>query len=248
MAGMKGVVELLLQYTQHDVVWTKWQQSFGKYVGIYNTVRRVAFETNTKTLDQFLMRSTAYPRVTEVEEETMYYLLSYIKVVMTFNWQFDQNFWTQLLERIIDIYKEKPFRYELTQEVFRMGGMFLGKNRFAWKEIQTLNYSNLACEGIEITSIDTNFKGCNAILTTSRKEWVNIYVQVSNEYPFRSPSVTFKGSVRPKRFRKYEHIRIDEHFDYAFCAVDDSLRALLLETELGGVCYLDNKDITMLFI
>ena len=100
----------------------------------------------------------------------------------------------------------------------------------------TMMFPALVASGIDIISIDDDFKGCQAVLTTSRNEWVNVAVRLSNDYPYRSPEVAFKGGLRPRRFVKREIIFIDEFYDYAFCAVEDTLRALLLDMETEGVC------------
>ena len=98
-----------------------------------------------------------------------------------------------------------------------------------------MNYDRLADEGIEIVKIHEDFNGCDAILRTSRQEWVNTHVRLPNDYPFRSPSVTYTSSLRPKTFAKYETMKVEMVFDYAFTGVEDSLRAILLEMESEGV-------------
>jgi hypothetical protein len=98
-----------------------------------------------------------------------------------------------------------------------------------------MNYVALNAEGIAITHIHDDFKGCDAILTTSKQEWVQLSTRIPNDYPFRAPVLTFNGSLRPKRFRRYERIKIDDHYEYPFTAVADSLRAVLLEMEMDGV-------------
>jgi len=252
VAGIRGVVILLLQYTNYDVRWKKWSSCFVIDRVPYrmmtrnldfeesdvklNLSRRTQFETDKKTLDHFLGRLRSYPNITQIEVHTAFLMLAYIKHVLTYNWDFDETIYLKLIERLFHIFKRAPFnRHMLTQEVYRLYGLFSCKGRFANKEVQNMNYVALNAEGIAITHIHDDFKGCDAILTTSKQEWVQLSTRIPNDYPFRAPVLTFNGSLRPKRFRRYERIKIDDHYEYPFTAVADSLRAVLLEMELDGV-------------
>jgi hypothetical protein len=152
------------------------------------------------------------------------------------NWRINLEFFISLNTRMFTLLKNAPFKdHTLTQEVYRVQGLVYGNSRFAKREVLNWNYANLSKEGIDIVKIHEDFQGCDAVLTTSRNEWVQIHLRISNDYPFRSPTVTFLGSLRPKVFSKLDFMVVDSHFEYAFTGVEDTLRSVLLETDISGV-------------
>jgi hypothetical protein len=240
VAGMPEVVRLLLDYTSFDERWRKWQALLSQPICQFsNRQSKNLLEQHSRLLDHFIVRLSNYPRITPFEELTATTLLHYIKRAVTVNWKFDNgspNFFTTVA-RMHALFRTKPFSgHALTQEVYRTHGWLNKHGRFPQKEMSSMAFPALVASGIDIISIDDDFKGCSAVLTTSRKEWVNVDVALSNDYPFRSPQVTFKGSLRPRRFAKREIIFIDEFYEYAYCALEDTLRALLLDMETDGVC------------
>ena len=250
VAGIKGVVLLLLQYVSYDPKWLKWQQTLRRNVySPHHAFILTSIEKDTKNMDHFLRRISYYPRVSMAERDTALCLLDFIKRVHTINWQVDLVFYREILNRIFVMFKNAPFsNHVLTQEVYRAQGSLSFHGRFAVKEVGKMDYAKLANEGIDIVKIHDDFKGCDAILTNSRQEWVKTHVRITNDYPFKSPTVEFQSTLRPKRFSKMDSIVIDRHFDYSFCGVEDSLRALLLEIEITGVISILDPTATVLFV
>ena len=240
LAGIKGVVQSILQYTSYDEKWLKFHRRLRCQLNCVpyraHIFAESTIEKDTVLLDHFLRRLSYYPRVTKVEKELALTLLEYIRKMMTLNWQVNIKFYEGLMTRIFEIFKNAPFKGNfLTQEIFRAQGCLIKRGRFPSKEVNIMNYDKLASEGIEIVKIHEDFNGCDAILYTSRHEWVNTHVRLPNDYPFRSPSVTFTSSLRPKSFAKFETMNVEMVFDYAFTGVEDSLRAILMEMETDGV-------------
>lgn len=240
LAGIKGVVQLVLQYTSYDEKWLKFNLRLRRQINCIpyrlHVFAESTIENDTVLLDHFLRRLTYYPRVTIVEKELAITLLEYIRKMMTLNWQVNLPFYEGLMNRIFQIFKNAPFHgHFLTQEVFRVQGTHMKRGRFPSKEVSIMNYDKLANEGIEIVKIHEDFRGCDAVLCTTKNEWVNTHVRLPNDYPFRSPSVTFTSSLRPRSFAKYETMAVEMVFEYAYTGVEDSLRAILLEMEAEGV-------------
>lgn len=240
IAGIRGVVQLILQYTSYDERWVKFHRRLRCQLNCVpyraHIFAESTIEKDTVILDHFLRRLSYYPRITKVEKELALTLLEYIRKMLTLNWQVNRAFYEGLLNRIFETFKNAPFKgHFLTQEIFRAQGALVKRGRFASREVSIMNYENLSKEGIEIVKIHEDFNGCDAILCTTRHEWVNTHVRLPNDYPFRSPSVTFTSSLRPKTFANYGTMNVDMVFDYAFTGVEDSLRAILLEMETSGV-------------
>jgi hypothetical protein len=240
VAGMSEVVRLLLDYTSFDERWRKWQRLMaGPICTLCERYNKNLLEQHKSLLHHFIRRLNNYPRITPFEEITARTLLGYIKRALTINWRLDNqspNFF-ETVALMHDVFRTKPFSgHSLTQEVYRTHGLLNKQGRFPQKELTNMNYDWLVTNGIDITSIDDDFKGCSAVLTTSRNEWVNVAVRLSNDYPFRSPEVIFKGGIRPRRFAKRSTIVVDEYYEYAYSAVEDTLRAVLLDMEMDGVC------------
>jgi hypothetical protein len=230
VSGCKGVVQLLLQYTSYDPKWIHWQ----------GTLKIMSYESlvNSKgTLDHFLRRLRYFPRITLVEKQTALILIHHLKKVLKVNWPLvSTNFHFETLDRMFDILKKNEFKDRLIQEIFRtkakMGDV---TGRFGRRELENMNYFALLEEGIEIVRIHEDFKGCESVLTTSRKHWIRVDVRITNDYPFQSPTVTFLGSLRPTTFGKESSISVGAKYEWAFTAVEDVLRVLLLEIEEDGI-------------
>ena len=240
IAGMRGVVQSILQYTSYDEKWLMFHRRLRRQLNCIpyraHVFAETTIEKDTVLLDHFLRRLRYYPRVSKVENDLALTLLEYIKKMMTLNWPINLPFYEELLKRMFETFKNAPFKgHFLTQEIFRAQGTLMKRGRFPSREVNVMNYDRLADEGIEIVKIHEDFNGCDAILRTTRHEWVNTHVRLPNDYPFRSPSVTYTSSLRPKTFAKYETMKVEMVFDYAFTGVEDSLRAILLEMETSGV-------------
>jgi len=250
LAGMKGVVLLLLQFISYDEKWLKWQQTLRRNIySPHHAFILTGIEKDTKNMDHFLRRISYYPRVSMAERDTALCLVDFIKRVHMINWQVDLVFYRELLNRIFVMFKNAPFsNHVLTQEVYRAQGSLHFNGRFAVKEVCKMDYAKLTSEGIDIVKIHDDFKGCDAVLTNSREEWVKTHLRITNDYPFRSPTVEFVTTLRPKRFSKSNSIVIDQHYDYGFCAVEDSLRVVLLEIEMNGVMSILDPSAKVLFV
>jgi hypothetical protein len=250
VAGIKGVVQLLLQYISYDEKWLKWQQTLRRNIySPHHAFILTIIEKDTRSMDHFLKRLSYYPRVSMAEVDTALCLIDFIKRVHTINWEVNLIFYRDLLTRIFLLFKNAPFsNHILTQEVFKAQGFFYYQGRFPQKEVYKMDYAKLANEGIDIVKIHDDFRGCDAVLTNSRHEWLNTHLRITNDYPFRSPTVLFPGTLRPKRFSKRESITIDQHYDYGFCAVEDSLRAILLELEMNGVISVLDPSSKVIFL
>ena len=248
VAGIKGVVLLLLEFTSFDEKWLTWQRTLRTY-----SPRQVAqfdIKKDGVFLDHFLRRLSYYPRITQTETDTALCLVDYVRRAFAMNWSDHENlFYSALLTRIFELFRNAPLQgHLLTRTVYKIQGNLQGHGRFATCEVARMDFDALQREGIEIVRIHHDFKGCDAVLTTSRKEWVEACVQLPNDYPFRCPNMTFKGSLRPRRFSKRQTICVHDHYDYAFCAVEDSLRAVLLDMETGGVMSTDDPTAKVLFV
>ena len=240
VAGMPEVVRLMLDFTSFDERWRKWQALMMQPICMFaNRQSKNLLDQHSRLLDHFIVRVSNYPRITPFEELTAITLLDYIKRAVTVNWKLDNGtpiFYTAVA-RMYEVFRNKPFSgHALTQEVYRTHGWLNKHGRFPQKELSYMTFSTLVANGIDITSIAEDFKGCSAVLTTLRNEWVNVDVVLPNDYPFRSPQVTFKGNLRPRRYATRDVIVIEDIYDYAYCAVEDSLRAVLLDMEMEGVC------------
>jgi hypothetical protein len=244
VAGMQGVVRLLMQYTSYDAIWQKWRPSLQSRSYIFYFLNG-----SCPVLDHFLKRLKYYPRISDVELGTAFALVHHVQHVLRSNFQNDTLAYYDIMNRIFEVLRKHPVRGDLlVQEVFGMQGMLQFKNRFAKKEVSQMNYNALVREGIDIVRIHDDFRGCDAVLSTSRNEWVNTAVRITNDYPFKSPTVQFVGSLRPKRFARYESICIDQHFEYAFTTVEDVLRAVWIETETDGVISSNDPTLKILFL
>jgi len=223
VAGMKGVVSLILKFVHCDNVIRDFMQAI--------VLGEKEWQRQPRMTDLCLSR-LRLPYQSSAEASAVILMLAHISNMRKYDYD---PFCEAMVVRIFDELKDRPFCFPLTRIAYQTYSKFHGKSRFAKQELATINFVDLANEGINITSIQPDLMSMNVILCPESGDPVPLTLYMTNDYPFKSPVVRFTGSNRPTMFATKTEIRIDLYFDYCYAAVEDTLRVILLEMNLNGV-------------
>jgi hypothetical protein len=238
IAGAKGVVRLLIEYTTLD---TKWDY-------LYDTIYQgqwsfYTFSSRSSVLDHFLERIRDYPNISSIQTETTTLLLEYCcrhrhdELYLEAN-KFD--YLRSIMPRLFDAFKSVVDLkdHPLAQAVFKTYGKLHGDNRFAYRELGNMNMKELNQTGVEILSVRADFKHIKAGLRTTRNERVDVDVILHGKYPIDAPSFHFVGKLRPTFYTGRDHVFMPVQFARMYDnieGIEGCLRFILIHMEYGGV-------------
>jgi hypothetical protein len=237
VAGMKGVVRLLVDFTTLD---TKWDHLWET---LYHNVRAWSFVPclNRGVMDHFLERISYDPIISNIQRETTIMLLQFCRRVSTEKYpQVKCEYLNGILPRLFDAFKYVTSLkdHSLAQAVFATYGELLGENRFAYREIGKMDFENLTKIGVEILSVREDFKQLKVVLRTTRDERVDIEIRLNGKYPIDDPSFHFVGKLRPTLYAGRDHVFVPLQFTRMYEdieGIEGCLRFMLVHMEYGGV-------------
>ena len=237
VAGMKGVVRLLVDYTTLDAKWDHLWET------LYRNVRAWSFVPclNRDVMDHFLERIRYDPKLSNIQRETTMMLLRFCRRVSNEEYQQVKcEYLNGILPRLFDAFKYVTSLkdHPLAQAVFATYGKLLGENRFAYREIGKMDFENLTKIGVEILSVREDFKQIKVVLRTTRDERVDIEIRLNGKYPIDDPSFHFVGKLRPTLYAGRDHVFMPVQFARMYEdieGIEGCLRFMLVHMEYGGV-------------
>jgi len=233
VAGMQGIVKSLYDFMYSDKSMLR----------VIATLRTTTDLSTQRPLLTELLNRFRFRRPSHLEYHAMEFVIGNMLDMIDSIKNYDFQFYSDLASRLYSVLEIRDLSSDwLCQEVCRIHAMVNGAGRFALKEVRFLNFEALKKEGIVIRRIHNDVKGLDATLVAEGSE-VSVTLRINDDYPYRSPFVTFNGDARPLRFRLKQTIDIQTVYDYAFSAVEDSLRAILVDMHSTGVTLKKNVDV-----
>ena len=218
IAGSTGIVRHILGYVQCDKEWMDWY-----------THSMPSYKTK-----KFIER-LKLPHYSAVEQMVAVSLVERVAYDITFNrYNCDESI--VVLNLLFAVVKDKPYTNRITRAVYKIYGPTMCCGRFAKTELKLLDFDQLKSEGIEVLRVFSSMNGMSVCLTNEDGQWVLLDITLTNDYPFRCPRIKFTGFTRPTRFEGKTEFSVDTYYDYSFAGVEDSLRAVLLDMNMFGVC------------
>jgi hypothetical protein len=234
LAGMRGVVQLLLRYMHCDDRILRWSSRVYTLAQIRNNSGMLDF-----CIDRFRL-----PQLTLVEAAMGMNLLEQVRYAQRFDYD---EFSDSIVKRMFDHIKHHSFSLPLTRSVYQIYAATHGYGRFARKEFVRWPFAALEKEGIVLTCMGHDYEAMSAELRSETGDCVQLDLVFVNDYPFKAPIVAFTGETRPSLFATKAVIRIEDYFDYGFAGVEEILRTLLVEMNCGGVVKLPLNEVAVGF-
>ena len=237
VAGAKGVVRLLIEYTTLDAKWNYLYDILDQ-----RAWSSFAFSPRSIVLDHFLERIRDYPNISSIQTETTMLLLEFCRRqrhIEEYLPASKSEYLTSIMPRLFDAFKAVTDLKDhlLAHAVFATYGELHGDNRFAYRELGAMNMKEMNEKGVEILSVRPDFKQIKAVLRTTRNERVDVDIILNGKYPIDAPSFHFVGKLRPKLYAERDHVFMPVQFRMYnnIEGIEGCLRFILIHVEYGGV-------------